>query len=211
MWNPVEKSMMDMLYVLKPDIVFYDDEKYNLGGDIFFAKDRYPNSIFIKASELDIQESTNVSCMYGGQPHPKFECELLVFTDNYKPVKILEIIEQFETAKIFGKKILPVPNYVGGIRYEDYPSVISSAKYQLCFNDEERLNAQLNMVAPILHTNPQKKEITHQEKQENFQEAVSNTYFHQAAKILKSINKIEEAEHCLQTLSNALKKFQKEI
>lgn len=188
-WDSSKKVMLDMMYEVKPDILFYHED--NSAFEI--ARKKYPDCYFWDIRQKPIAGKTNVAQYFGGKKKKIYECDLGGFTDNFQPVNLKN--KHDDKIRFWGNNKLDTPYYVGQIPIQERKHAIASCNKFLCFTEEECWNCLMNETIPTNYDNRQYKI-----------DVWKNTYNHTATDILTKLNK-PEASQCLQSLSLLLEKY----
>src|SRR6185369_14649353 len=96
-WDRQTKPTMDMMYELRPDIVFY----YNNFPDIKLAQEQYPTTKFWNITENFIEGRENIAQYLGGQKRDIYKCEVGAFTYNWTTCSISSVISLKKKFKIW--------------------------------------------------------------------------------------------------------------
>lgn len=186
LWNDQEMPLFDLMQDQKPDILFYHDRDA-LDRSIELAQKEFPDTKFVffqfqptlstatpnlrigmtdevsNGADIMMGYSTDMVDMTGGQEAPSFLTDVVAITDNtdikneFEMLALRVLSHQFQT-KIYGNTRVPIPNYLGQLRPDDYKKAFASAKVFVSF-DEQRVNdACYNNCTPLIFSRQKKEE-----------------------------------------------------
>lgn len=185
-WDGKKLPLFDLMQEQKPDIVIYHDGDATDRG-IELAKQEYPNTKFLymqfmptlsvaepdltiamsdlvaNSADIKLDYATNLVDMDNGEKKPKFNTDVVVITDyidsndEFQMLALRAISHKFPT-KIYGRNRLPIPNYLGQLRPEDYKHAFASAKVFVSFDIERMNDACLNECTPVIFSTKNNEE-----------------------------------------------------
>lgn len=201
-WEPRVKPLLDMMYELKPSIIFHTNGE--LGPAMDLAKEKYKTNWY-NLNERPLVGKTDLVKYLGARPQDKYRCDIGLF-NYYLESSDLSNWSNFKV-RIWGNKPMETPFYVGELKSEDRKHAVASSTHWICYTQEEIQNARLCRTNPIWFNalgvptrNLTKEVLDYAQKI-----AIEQTYFHTAAEILNSYNMENK---CLETLSTLLEQHQ---
>jgi len=241
-WDHTRKPLFDLLVSDKPDVIFYHDAT-DTNGSIALAKQEYPNIKFVfmqflptispfqpdltivmderlkKDESLFLDYQTSVIDMVSGEKNNRYSAEVLVLTDSvdvqdeFQMLVLRALSNKFQT-KIYGNITIPIPNYLGRLKVEDYRHAFASTKVFVGFNKDRLNDASYHNCCPLTFNanSPGKYEFRGANqlmekcqyfidngKQEDLSSlAINSTYNHSVVDIFNKLNYSEAATEAQQ-------------